>query len=116
MLKTAPFFDTGVVWNVNDNSNQLQKQNFLAAVGLGVEWQPIPKMNVRLDYALSLVNLDDRGKNAQDDGFYFSVSTSNLIVFELTMIPKQRNPVTCAKPGFSSRKDSGGGGIDKGDA
>ncbi len=51
----------------------MQKQNFLAGVGLGVLWQPIPKMNVRLDYALPLVNLDDRGRNAQDDGFYFSV-------------------------------------------
>jgi hemolysin activation/secretion protein len=73
LLQFAPFFDTGVVWNVNDNPNQLQKQKFLAGVGLGVQWQPIPKMNVRLDYALPLVNLDDRGKNAQDDGFYFSV-------------------------------------------
>jgi hemolysin activation/secretion protein len=73
LLQFAPFFDTGVVWNVSNNPNQLQKQKFLAGVGLGVEWQPIPKMNVRLDYALPLINLDDRGINAQDDGFYFSV-------------------------------------------
>ena len=73
LIQFAPFFDTGVVWNVNDNPNEIQKQNFLAGVGLGVLWQPIPRMNVRLDYALPLVNLNDRGRNAQDDGFYFSV-------------------------------------------
>jgi hemolysin activation/secretion protein len=73
VLQLAPFFDAGVIWNVDNNPNTLQKQNFLAGVGLGVLWQPVPSLNVRLDYGLPLVNLDDRGQNAQDDGFYFSV-------------------------------------------
>lgn len=73
MLQIAPFFDSGVIWNVNNNPNQLQKQRFLAGVGLGVLWEPLPNLNMRLDYGLPLINLDDRGENAQDHGFYFSV-------------------------------------------
>ncbi|MEH2268963.1 MAG: BamA/TamA family outer membrane protein [Nostoc sp.] len=73
MLQLAPFFDSGVIWNVNDNPNQLHKQQFLAGVGLGVLWEPLPNLNMRLDYGLPLINLDDRGENAQDHGFYFSV-------------------------------------------
>ncbi|MEH1829924.1 MAG: ShlB/FhaC/HecB family hemolysin secretion/activation protein [Nostoc sp.] len=73
MVQIAPFFDSGVIWNVNDNPNQLQKQKFLAGVGLGVLWEPLPNLNMRLDYGLPLINLDDRGENAQDHGFYFSV-------------------------------------------
>ena len=31
-------------------------------------------LTLRLDYALPLIDLDDRGRNAQDDGFYFNVN------------------------------------------
>nr|WP_322640471.1 ShlB/FhaC/HecB family hemolysin secretion/activation protein [Nostoc sp. DedVER01b] len=73
ILQVAPFFDAGVIWNVNDNPNQLQKQQFLAGVGLGILWEPLPHLNMRLDYGLPLIELDDRGENAQDHGFYFSL-------------------------------------------
>ncbi|MBE9053029.1 ShlB/FhaC/HecB family hemolysin secretion/activation protein [Nostocales cyanobacterium LEGE 11386] len=73
-LQLAPFFDLAYVWNVDDNPNILQRQRFLAGLGMGVLYQPLPRFNIRLDYALPLINLDDRGTNAQDDGFYFSVS------------------------------------------
>ena len=72
-LQIAPFFDAGVVWNVDDNPNLLQRQTFLAGVGMGILWQPIPRLNLKLDYGLPLVKLDDKGNNAQDEGFYFSV-------------------------------------------
>ncbi|NET58749.1 MAG: ShlB/FhaC/HecB family hemolysin secretion/activation protein, partial [Symploca sp. SIO2E6] len=70
----APFFDAGLVWNDSDNPNQLPGQRFLAGVGLGVIWQPLPNLNLRLDYGVPLIDLDDRGTNAQDEGFYFSVN------------------------------------------
>lgn len=73
LIKVAPFFDLGYVWNTNDNPNNLQKQTFLAGTGVGVLWQLLPGLNMRLDYGLPLINLDDRGVNAQDEGFYFSV-------------------------------------------
>jgi hemolysin activation/secretion protein len=73
-LQIAPFAEVGAVWNVDDNPNQLPDQTFLAGVGLGVLWQPLPRLSVRLDYGLPLVNLSDRGSNIQDDGLYFSVN------------------------------------------
>ncbi|MEA5576248.1 ShlB/FhaC/HecB family hemolysin secretion/activation protein [Anabaena sp. UHCC 0451] len=73
LIKVAPFFDLGYVWNTSDNPNNLQKQTFLAGTGVGVLWQLLPGLNMRLDYGLPLINLDDRGVNAQDEGFYFSV-------------------------------------------
>ncbi|MBD1926612.1 ShlB/FhaC/HecB family hemolysin secretion/activation protein [Trichocoleus sp. FACHB-90] len=73
-MQVAPFIDLGWVWNVDDNPNPLPDERFLAGVGLGLIWQPIPKLNIRLDYGIPLVNIDDRGENAQDQGFYFSVN------------------------------------------
>ncbi|GAC1490339.1 MAG: hypothetical protein NVS2B14_02370 [Chamaesiphon sp.] len=69
----APFFDLGLVWNKSGNPNLLPAQRFLAGTGLGVLWQVLPNLNVRLDYAVPLINLKDRGNNAQDNGFYFNV-------------------------------------------
>lgn len=74
-LQLAPFIDVGAVWNNPDNPNNssLPSQRFLSSAGLGLLWQPLPKLNVRLDYGIPFVNLRDRGDNAQDSGFYFSV-------------------------------------------
>jgi hemolysin activation/secretion protein len=76
LFQIAPFFDMGLVWNSGDNPNTLPDQRFLAGLGLGLIWQPVEGMNVRLDYAPPLVNLDDRGSDVQDDGFSFSVNYS----------------------------------------
>ncbi|NES20201.1 MAG: ShlB/FhaC/HecB family hemolysin secretion/activation protein, partial [Symploca sp. SIO3E6] len=73
-FQLAPFFDAGLVWNDSNNPSPLPGQRFLAGVGLGVIWQPLPKLNLRLDYGVPLIDLDDRGTNAQDEGFYFSVN------------------------------------------
>lgn len=69
----TPFFNLGTVWNKDDNPNELPEQNFIAALGAGFIWQPIESLNLNLDYALPLVDLDDRGGNIQDDGLHFSV-------------------------------------------
>jgi hemolysin activation/secretion protein len=67
----APFFDAGYVWNQVGNPNPLPDQRFIAGLGLGVLWNPIPRFNLRLDYGYPLVKLKDRGGNIQDAGFYF---------------------------------------------
>ncbi|MBW4644054.1 MAG: ShlB/FhaC/HecB family hemolysin secretion/activation protein [Goleter apudmare HA4340-LM2] len=74
-LQLAPFIDVGAVWNHPDNPNNpnLPRQRFLASGGLGLLWQPIPNVNVRLDYGIPFVNLSDRGNNFQDSGLHFSV-------------------------------------------
>lgn len=74
ILQLAPFADAGLVWNNDRNPSSLPRQNFLAGVGLGILWEPLPDFTVRVDGAIPLVNLDDRGENAQDYGVYFSVN------------------------------------------
>ena len=75
-FQLAPFIDTGIAWNKTDNPNNasLPNQKFLAGVGLGVIWEPLPQLNVRADYGLPLVNLTDKGNNLQDSGLYFSIN------------------------------------------
>ncbi len=73
-FQVAPFFDAGYVWNNSQNPNFIQDQRFIAGLGTGLLWQPLPGLNVKLDWAFPLIDLDDRGNNAQDDGFYFSVN------------------------------------------
>ena len=73
VLQLAPFLDLGYVWNDSDNPNTEVDQRFLAGLGLGVFWEPFENFTIRLDYGVPLVDLDDRGENIQDDGFYFNV-------------------------------------------
>ncbi|MGB3533029.1 MAG: ShlB/FhaC/HecB family hemolysin secretion/activation protein [Microcoleaceae cyanobacterium] len=73
-LQLAPFVEFGKVWNHRNNSNQLLNQNFLMGTGIGVLWQPIPDLNIRVDYGLPLIDLEDREDNLQDHGIYFSIN------------------------------------------
>ncbi|HEY9860297.1 MAG TPA: ShlB/FhaC/HecB family hemolysin secretion/activation protein [Candidatus Obscuribacterales bacterium] len=73
ILQLAPFFDLGAVWNDSRNPNEINNERFLAGAGVGLLWRPVAGLNVRLDYAFPLVDLSDRGQNAQDEAFYFSV-------------------------------------------
>ncbi|MCS6941437.1 MAG: BamA/TamA family outer membrane protein [Geminocystis sp.] len=75
-FQLAPFFNMGSVWNVRGNPNILPDQRFIAALGLGMIWQPTRNLNLRLDIAPPLIDLKDRGNNIQDDGFHFSVNYS----------------------------------------
>lgn len=75
-IQLAPFFDMGTVWNQSDNPNRQLGQTFLAGAGIGLLWDKafdLPGLSLRLDYGVPLVNLSDRGNNAQDEGFNFSV-------------------------------------------
>jgi hemolysin activation/secretion protein len=73
LVQFAPFFDMGYIWNREDNPNILQKEKFLAGLGLGLLWRPLPDVNVRVDYARPLIEIEDKQNNAQDEGLYFSV-------------------------------------------
>jgi hemolysin activation/secretion protein len=73
-FQLAPFFDAGVVWNNPDNPAQLSDRNFLAGLGIGLQWKPIPKLSLRLDYGLPLIKLPDRNNNLQDAALYFSLN------------------------------------------
>ncbi|MBW4614065.1 MAG: ShlB/FhaC/HecB family hemolysin secretion/activation protein [Desmonostoc vinosum HA7617-LM4] len=67
--QVAPFFDIGTVWN---NRDSLSSQT-LASLGLGLLWQPNRDLNLRLDYGIPLIDINDRGNTLQDNGFYFSL-------------------------------------------
>jgi hemolysin activation/secretion protein len=73
VLQLAPFVDLGAVWNNSRNLNLLPSQNFLASGGLGILYEPIKRLNLRLDYAIPFVNLSDRGSNLQESSLYFSI-------------------------------------------
>ncbi|AFZ45544.1 Polypeptide-transport-associated domain protein ShlB-type [Halothece sp. PCC 7418] len=75
-LQVSPFVEMGSVWNSDDNPNSLPDQTFIIGIGSGVLWQPISNLEVRVDYGLPLVDLDDRGDDIQDDGIYFSTNYS----------------------------------------
>lgn len=72
-LQLAPFLDAGTVWNTPNNPNKLTNQRFLSGLGLGVIWQPIRQVNLRVDYAFPLVRISDKGDNLQDNGIYFNL-------------------------------------------
>lgn len=74
VFTVAPFFDMGYVWNASSNPNPQPPQRFLAGLGLGLIWQPIEKLNLRIDYAPPLIDVGVSGNNVQDDGFYFTVN------------------------------------------
>lgn len=73
IFQIAPFIELGKVWNKSDNPNPLPRQSFLAGGGLGLIWEPIPRLTLRLDGAVPFVDLDDRGSNIQDTALYFSL-------------------------------------------
>jgi hemolysin activation/secretion protein len=73
VLQLTPFLDAGVVWNAANNPSPLPAQTFLAGLGVGIQWQPTEKWDLRLDYGLPLVKPADRGNNLQDAALYFSL-------------------------------------------
>lgn len=75
-IQVIPFTNIGAVWNKSGNPNTLQDQTFLASAGLGLLWNQalgIDNLIMRLDYGIPFIELDDKGNNAQDEGFYFSL-------------------------------------------
>ena len=74
LLQVAPFADLGLVAGESTHDTE---NNFLAGVGLGLIVQPITGLNIRLDYAPPLVNLENTDNNIQEDGFYFRIGYNN---------------------------------------
>ncbi|MDE5078673.1 MAG: ShlB/FhaC/HecB family hemolysin secretion/activation protein, partial [Trichodesmium sp. St2_bin6] len=64
----------GVAWNSDDE--EVEGSKALAAVGLGLQVNLWEKINMRLDYGIPLVDVDSLDKTAQEEGFYFSFSTT----------------------------------------
>ena len=75
LLQLAPFFDAGVIWSKDNNPNQPPDGRFIAGTGLGILWQPVPELDLRLDWGIPLVDVNDKVKDKlQDNGVYFNVN------------------------------------------
>jgi hemolysin activation/secretion protein len=76
ILQIAPFVDAGTVWNKVGNPNLLPNKTFLSSVGLGAIYQPFPQFNLRLDYAVPLLNLNQANESAKSQTLSFSAGYS----------------------------------------
>jgi hemolysin activation/secretion protein len=77
-LQLAPFVDLGTVWNRNNNPNNssLPDRRFLSSIGLGAIYQPFPQFNVRVDYSIPFLNLNQPNESAQNQALSFSAGYS----------------------------------------
>lgn len=73
IFQVAPFFDAGSVWNASGNPNVIPPGRFLAGIGAGFLWQPIPRLNMRFDFTYPITRPEGRGNDLQSSGVYFSV-------------------------------------------
>ena len=69
-LSLIPFAGTGVGWN--NGGDRALDQNFLASVGVGVqyEWE---ELTARLNYAIPFTDVGIEGESLQENGFDFSL-------------------------------------------
>jgi len=77
LLQISPFFDLGYVWNDPQNTNEASDRNFLASIGIGLLWDPLANLNLRMDYGYPLTQRtqSDRGEDAlQSQGIHFRVN------------------------------------------
>lgn len=71
VVQLAPFFDIGTVWNKNELN--VINNDFLAAVGIGINFSVADRINARLDWGIPLVDVD-QGDSLQESGIYFSIN------------------------------------------
>lgn len=70
LIQLTPFFDIGTAWN---NRGRNPDPSTIAGLGVGLNWAIASNFNVRLDYGIPLIGVDNRGNSLQDNGLYFSV-------------------------------------------
>ena len=71
VLQIAPFVDLGIGWNNGDFPNP--DPNFLASIGLGLQWQMEQKLTARFDWGIPLVDVEIEKRTLSDRGIYFSL-------------------------------------------
>jgi len=68
-----PFFDTGGAWF---NEQTTPNPDTVSSVGLGLRWQPDPKLRIEVHYGHALDDLANKGSDLQDDGIHFTLNAS----------------------------------------
>jgi hemolysin activation/secretion protein len=69
VMQLTPFIDLGTIWNSNDKEIS---QDFLASLGIGLNFRVGNAFNARFDWGIPLINVDSQGNSLQEDGVYFS--------------------------------------------
>ncbi|NET67101.1 MAG: ShlB/FhaC/HecB family hemolysin secretion/activation protein [Moorea sp. SIO1G6] len=69
-LQLAPFFEIGTAWN---NLDPDPDPATIASLGVGLRSQIISGLDLRLDYGIPLIEVNNRGNSLQENGFHFSV-------------------------------------------
>ena len=69
-LQLIPFIDFGTVWNTDDTELDT---NTLFSVGVGIKLLVGDSFNVRLDWGIPLVEVDNLGDSLQENGIHFSL-------------------------------------------
>ncbi len=72
VLQVAPFVDLGIGWNNGDFPDP--DPNFLASIGLGLQWQMEEKLTARFDWGIPLVDVEIEKRTLSDRGIYFSLN------------------------------------------
>ncbi|MEC4894404.1 MAG: ShlB/FhaC/HecB family hemolysin secretion/activation protein [Oscillatoria sp. PMC 1051.18] len=74
VLQLTPFLDMGAAWNSNSDVNI--DNNFLVSTGIGLQLRLRNNLTLRLDYGIPLVDIDSRDRTWQENGLYFSITSS----------------------------------------
>ncbi len=70
LVQLAPFFEVGTAWNNQDSDPDPAT---IASLGLGLRWRIISDLDLRLDYGIPLISVNNQGDSLQENGFHFSV-------------------------------------------
>ena len=75
VMQLTPFFDVGTIWNTDDTEIS---DDFLASIGIGLNFTVGNNFNARIDWGIPLVDVDSQGDSLQEDGIYFTLNWSFL--------------------------------------
>ena len=75
VMQLTPFVDLGTIWNSDETEID---NDFLAAVGIGLNFSAGNGFNARLDWGIPLIDVDRQGDSLQEDGIYFTINWNFL--------------------------------------
>ena len=70
VLHLTPFVDLGTIWNSDDVEIDT---DFIAAVGLGLNFSAGNGFNARIDWGIPLVDVENQGDSLQENGIHFAL-------------------------------------------
>jgi len=75
VLQVVPFFDFGTGWN-NDGSPEIEEDQTLASVGLGLQFQVSDNFTARVDWGIPLIEVNTEERTWQENGILFTIRLS----------------------------------------